>query len=334
MCLCHAWAVICLHNHVECQVGCTALNLQLYVWVSPASISCKPALALSSQHFWTDHWWLAFQSHLSKKLCLWVTHWVRVCYSSWALVSASPAAAVALEHAGCGHGVCIHRVEHKGDSTQRSLSPEHRWVWAQSIQSKSWAHWAWAQLGYSIEAFGCSSWRRPCTTTAGRDAYSCTTTSGWAAYISFQYWNLYFIQKRHPYTGILHSEKPGYCRNAFLHWGDVLAVLQHVHLGELPTAVLQRLGEMPTELPIHLSDVSCLHHLPTFSLQRVLDYLVLITWSTTTCQQRLTCWCWVMWSTGQVHWNFQVCYGFNFREHAQVKVCRTWHWTIGLLLTS
>jgi len=42
------------------------------------------------------------------------------------LVSASPAAAVALEHAGCGHGVCIHRVEHKGDSTQRSLSPEHR----------------------------------------------------------------------------------------------------------------------------------------------------------------------------------------------------------------
>jgi len=30
------------------------------------------------------------------------------------------------------------------------------------------------------------------------------------------------IQKRHPYTGNLHSGTSGDSRNAFLHWGDVL----------------------------------------------------------------------------------------------------------------
>ncbi len=32
------------------------------------------------------------------------------------------------------------------------------------------------------------------------------------------------IQKRHPYTGNLNSETPGDSKNAFLHWGDVLAL--------------------------------------------------------------------------------------------------------------
>jgi len=31
------------------------------------------------------------------------------------------------------------------------------------------------------------------------------------------------IQKRYPYTGNLNSESPGDSKNAFLHWGDVLA---------------------------------------------------------------------------------------------------------------
>ncbi len=33
------------------------------------------------------------------------------------------------------------------------------------------------------------------------------------------------IQKRHPYTRSLHSETPGDSKNAFLHWGDVSALL-------------------------------------------------------------------------------------------------------------
>ncbi len=31
------------------------------------------------------------------------------------------------------------------------------------------------------------------------------------------------IQKRHPYTRNLNRETPGDSKNAFLHWGDVLA---------------------------------------------------------------------------------------------------------------
>ncbi len=38
-----------------------------------------------------------------------------------------------------------------------------------------------------------------------------------------------FIPKRHPYTGNIKSEMPGDSKNAFLHWGHVLAIILAGH---------------------------------------------------------------------------------------------------------
>ena len=71
------------------------------------------------------------------------------------------------------------------------------------------------------------------------------------------------IQKRHPYTGNLNSETSGDSKNAFLHCGDVSALVAHAGVSSVPHSQQQGAATHPRK---HLARVP---RLPAPLLQQV-----------------------------------------------------------------